>query len=111
MPRGGFRPGSGRPKKRTAKASTEDRPEAIGRAAKAKQLSPLEYMLSVMNDPRATRSRRDRMAQSAAPFVHKRTDEPEAKKGKKELQQEAAHRIATGRFEVPQPPRLVSNRP
>lgn len=51
------------------------------------------------------------MAQSAAPFVHKRTDEPEAKKGKKELQQEAAHRIATGRFEVPQPPRLVSNRP
>jgi phage terminase small subunit len=41
----------------------------------AKQESPLDYMLSVMNDVDADVARRDRMAIAAAPFVHSRVGE------------------------------------
>jgi hypothetical protein len=58
MPRGGFRPGAGRPK-----GSKTARPG----------VAPLEYMLAVMNDVAADDARRDRMAIAAAPFVHARS--------------------------------------
>jgi hypothetical protein len=45
--------------------------------------TPLEYMLSVMNDNEADISRRDRMAIAAAPYVHGRP--PEADLGKKQI--------------------------
>lgn len=100
MARGGFRAGAGRPKGTTygqARVETE--------AAKAAQ-TPLEYMLSVMNDPKADNSRRDRMAVAAAPFVHSRPGD--APKGKKEERQEAAERVH-GKYAVPQPPRHAVN--
>jgi phage terminase small subunit len=52
------------------------------------RLSPLEYMLAVMNDPDADDARRDRMAIAAAPFVHARA--ADAKLGKKEETEQAA---------------------
>jgi len=66
-------------------------------------MSPLEYMLSVMNDAGADPSRRDRMAQAAAPFVHARAGEA----GKKEAAAENAKKVAQGRFAPAAPPKLV----
>jgi phage terminase small subunit len=77
MSRGGFRPGAGRPfgslngtgkpRRRIPKDIRDD-------AAKA-GVSPLQFMLSVMNDPYEDDARRDRMAIAAAPFCHARADE------------------------------------
>jgi hypothetical protein len=39
-------------------------------AAKATGILPLDYMLSVMRDPRADDKRRDAMAAAAAPYLH-----------------------------------------
>ena len=68
MPRGGRRPGAGRP------------PGSLGADGKARLLianrprgvAPLEFMLAVMRDESQPRGIRDRMAISAAPFMHVR---------------------------------------
>jgi hypothetical protein len=65
MARGGYRPGAGRPRKYAADAEITGGPE---------DLSPLSYMLTVMNDAAADPARRDRMAVSAAPYCHPRAD-------------------------------------
>ena len=52
------------------------------------RISPLDYMLSVMNDPGVDDARRDRMAIAAAPYVHVRA--ADAKPGRKEAAEEAA---------------------
>lgn len=68
MARGGYRPFSGRPKG----ARTRSRiPDDIVRDAGKVGLSPLDYMLAVMNDPDADPKRRDRMAITAASFCHR----------------------------------------
>lgn len=72
--------------------------------AERENLSPLDYMLSVMNDPSADPARRDRMAQAAAPYVHAKPGD--APKGKKEERQEAANRAAVGKFAVPDGPSI-----
>lgn len=68
MPRGGPRPGAGRPR-REPLPTVKTAPD-IRAAAKAAKLSPLDYMLAVLNDETADEARRDRMAQAAAPYVH-----------------------------------------
>lgn len=71
MPKqGGFRAGSGRPKGATAAASQK----AIEFEAKRVGLTPLQYMISVMNDPEVDPIRRDRMATCAAPYCHAKAD-------------------------------------
>lgn len=40
------------------------------RAIAASGLTPLEYMLKVMRNPKAPDDRRDEMAKAAAPYVH-----------------------------------------
>jgi len=100
MARGGSRPGAGRPRK----GDETVKPAAVKREARAVKLSPLDYMLAVMNDEDVDQARRDRMAQAAAPYVHPKM-EAQAK-GKKEERQEAAERAA-GKFAPPQPPKLV----
>jgi hypothetical protein len=65
-------------------------------------------MLSVMNDPKADASRRDRMAQAAAPFVHARTAPKE--RTQKDAQAEQAQAAAAGRFSPAAPPRLVHSK-
>ena len=47
--------------------------EAV-RGARELNLTPLEYMLSVVNDGEADPTRRDRMAQAAAPYVHPKAE-------------------------------------
>ena len=71
-------------------------------------MTPLEYMLSVMNDDDQDPTRRDRMAMAAAPYVHARASD--VAPGKKEQKQEAAEKVAAGKFAPRGGPRLaVSN--
>jgi hypothetical protein len=83
---GGARPGAGRPKKQLSAPDIQ--------AAVAAGMTPLEYMLSVMRDPAVDGSRRDRMAISAAPYVHPRAIE--ATVGKKDKAQAAAETAGEG---------------
>lgn len=80
MARGGARPGAGRPKGAGKGSSVKATAEQAVKAAKKLRLSPLEYMLSVMNDAEADPARRDRMAQAAAPFVHPKAEAPKTSK-------------------------------
>jgi hypothetical protein len=86
MARGGYRPGAGRPK------GPAEKP--IDKAARKAGLSPLDYMLAVMNDEAAEDVRRDRMAIAAAPFVHAKPGD--APKGKKEEATEKAASAGVG---------------
>jgi hypothetical protein len=80
MPRGGARPGAGR------KRNVPLVPPGG---------TPLDYMLAVMRDERATPARRDKMALAAAPFVHQRMsptipDGDDQPTGKKAVEARAA---------------------
>lgn len=108
MARGGYRPGAGRPKGTTKAAAKADAPAAIKREAKKAGLTPLDYMLQVMNDAEADDARRDRMAIAAAPFVHVKPAEVQG--GVKAERQKRGEEVASsgGRFSAPSPPlRLV----
>lgn len=65
MPKGGKRPGAGRPKGARNRATEEARAMAEETGE-----TPLSYMLRVMRDAEADEKRRDAMAQAAAPYVH-----------------------------------------
>ena len=65
MPRGGKRPGAGRPPGAISKST-----RAILEAVAAGGEMPLEYMLRIMRDPREPAARRDEMAKAAAPYLH-----------------------------------------
>lgn len=106
MARGGYRPGAGRPKSSTGATS----PAKIRKSARKLNLSPLEYMLSVMNDPSGDTARRDRMAIAAAPFVHGRA-EGDGAKGEREKQADRAIAVGVGKYSTPPPPPklVVSN--
>ena len=67
---------------------TQPLPEGAPASARLAGLSPLDYMLTVINDPAASVTRRDRMAIAAAPYVHPRAGD--FKRGKKVRQAEAA---------------------
>lgn len=104
MARGGPRPGAGRPKgAKTARMDIDD-------DAQAAEMSPLDYMLSVMRNTKADATRRDRMAQAAAPFVHARAEAatPTRKEQAAVAAQDAA---STGTFAPPSGPKLVVNNP
>lgn len=91
MPRGGARPGAGRPKK-----SSAPKKPYVGEDG-----MPLDFMLAVMRDPEADLRLRAAMAEKAAPYCHRRLsplsadDEPELPLpgpiGKKEAELAAAH--------------------
>ncbi len=80
MSRGGFRAGAGRPKLGEPTFAQE-----IATEATKGGVTPLEYMLAIINDPDADQSRRDRMAQAAAPYVHPKAGEagPQGKKAER----------------------------
>lgn len=105
MARGGYRPGAGRPKK-SGGASKGDLVAEAKREARKSGMSPLEYMLAVMNDEGGDPDRRDKMAIAAAPYVHAKADATAA--GKKEQRQANAEKSASGgRFAAPSGPKLV----
>ena len=108
MARGGYRPGAGRPRKEAGKAPIiRDEEHARKPQKSLGGKSPLEYMLDVMNDDAAEDARRDKMAMAAAPYVHLKADE--AKIGKKEERQQAAEKVAAGKFAPRSGPRLAVN--
>jgi hypothetical protein len=65
MPKGGKRAGAGRPR-----GSLQKRHKVI--VEDPTELMPVEWMLAVLRDPEAEQSRRDRMAEVAAPYLHPR---------------------------------------
>jgi hypothetical protein len=67
MAKGGKRVGAGR-----KRGSLTKRTREVARAVAKTGITPLEYMLKVMRNPRADADRRDRMAAAAAPFMHPR---------------------------------------
>lgn len=101
MPRGGFRPGAGRPKKnkqdRTTEETHDENPSELSPVAD----TPLEYMLAVLRDPTASADRKDRLAIAAAPFMHPKKGES----GKKEERASAAKKASSGRFAPAAPPK------
>ena len=92
MPRGGYRPGAGRPRGSKNRTTLGVMPQQVQTAARELQLDPLTYMLSVMNDPAADPARRDRMAIAAAPYAHPRAGDV----GKKERAEAAALEAGNG---------------
>lgn len=105
MASGGFRAGAGRPKgAKTPRAKPIKVAPDIKKAARQSGMSPLDYMLTVMNSDDIDSERRDRMAIAAAPYVHAKASD--AAGGKKEQAQSEAERLAgDGRFAVPAPPK------
>jgi hypothetical protein len=83
MPSGGYRPGAGRPKGgknapkagKVVKANIE--PKVIDLTG---QLTPLEFMLQIIQNPEADTLRRDRMAIAAAPYCHPRVSDQRVSK-------------------------------
>jgi hypothetical protein len=53
------------------------------------KMLPLDYLLMVINDPKADSDRKDRLAIAAAPYCHPRLIEPK-RAGKKDQQAKAA---------------------
>ncbi len=121
MARGGYRPGSGpqkgakyRPrapkpdgvikKKRINKPKgSPGIPTDITKVAAAENITPLAYMLKVMNDPNEDKNMRARMAAAAVPYMHPRKGEGA---GKKEKKSERAKTAGEGRFRTSAPPQL-----
>lgn len=108
MPRGGYRPCSGRKKKSETEVVVTK--EDVSIAAAKSGMSPLEYMLAIMNDETVDGLRRDRMAVAAAPYVHPKVAEEKAATRKEEKQALAEERVAGGgRFSAPTPPHEMMN--
>jgi hypothetical protein len=93
MPYGGHRPGSGRPKKVVEKRPLHQIEDGV--AEDLERLTPLKYMLRVMNDPMTEAERRDRMAIAAAPYMHERAG-GDTKLGKKEIATQEAFEAGDG---------------
>lgn len=64
--------------------------------------TPLEYALNVMNDPRESKDRRDRLAVAAMPYVHMKKGEG----GKREKANENANNVSKGKFASAAAPKL-----
>jgi len=95
MARGGFRVGAGRPKGSKGKTAKSKRTTHTTRAAGTGTMTPLEFMLAVMRDPKQDRELRTRMAVAAAPYIHTRAGEG---KGKKNDQADKAKKAGAGKF-------------
>lgn len=128
MPRGGSRPGAGRPKKQAAVPDAPAKPAAKKQAPPkvdaegyktdpnwpfGKQgeepppdlsdLMPLDYLLEVMRDYTEERGRRMQAATLAAPYCHPKKGES----GKKDEKSAAAKKVAS-KFAPAAPPRLAA---
>ena len=85
MTRGGFRPGSGRPRgSKTARLPTPTTTEA-----EAGGLSPLGFLLAVVADEGQPVEVRLRAAAVAAPYVHPKAEAPSAKARREEAAETA----------------------
>jgi hypothetical protein len=116
MPRGGPRPGSGRPRlppdqtiigtrpqlNEDDKAALSGLPKSTDRARiidgelvlPPNWQLPLEYLVTAMNDPTASDARRDRIALGLAPYLHAR--KAEVGVGARQKAEEQAKRAGDG---------------
>jgi hypothetical protein len=76
-------------------------PDDIVVAASAKNQTPLEYLLSVMNDDKEDKNIRIRVAGMVAPFIHPK---PGERTGKKDEKEEKAQTAFTGKFKAGRSP-------
>ena len=83
----------------SADLTDDEKVEAI-----IENLTPLDYMLKVMNDPKEDKELRARMAQAAAPYMHPRKGEGI---GKKEDKQDRAKAAGEGKFQAGRAPLKV----
>jgi hypothetical protein len=86
MPRGGARPGGGRPVGSKDGYKRVRSPNAITLEPHRRAESPLQYLLDVMGDATVDPVRRDRAAVAAAQYLHRKADDA----GKKVLAAEEA---------------------
>lgn len=106
MAKGGYRPGAGRPKGAKTKHKKAETVTDINAAAASENLTPLEYMLEIMRNPKENADRRARMAIAAAPFCHARKGEGSGKEAKAER----AKAAGSGKFSPSRPPiKLIKN--
>jgi|GEM_PF-1833637 len=88
-----------------AEVAGAERKEGVGNftGGNAEVMTPLDYMIRIMNDSTADTETRLRAASLAAPYLHPRAgDGP----GKKEDAKERAKRAASGIFAPGKPPKL-----
>lgn len=104
MAKGGYRPGAGRPK--GSKTKTKKKVMDIEAAAASEHLTPLEYMLKIMRDPKEDPDRRARLAIAAAPFCHFRKGEGTGRTDKADRAKVAGG----GRFAAGKPPLALVKR-
>ena len=104
MPRGGARPGAGRPKGSTGTTAARAATSALraGDGGARRFQTALEFAMSVINDPAADMADKVRLAVAAMPYQHPKLAEQPA--GKKEEAAAAAERAASGRYATPATP-------
>lgn len=95
---GGIRPGAGRPPNEAQKL---DIPVPVGETLAHKD--PKVFLLALMNDLEADVKLRADAAKALMPFMHAKV----ADAGKKDQRQDAAKKVAGGKFAAAAPPKLV----
>lgn len=90
-------------KKEKATVKPEPKPEAPQIQPGKEDKTPLEYLVSVMNDPSVDEKIRLQAANWAAPYLHPKAS---TTKGKKEEREERAKQAGSGRFSASHPPKL-----
>ena len=95
---GGKRPGAGR---KPAEAVKLDIPVPVGETLAHKD--PKVFLLALMNDLEADVKLRADAAKALMPFMHTKLGEG----GKKDQKQDAAKKVAGGKFAAAAPPKLV----
>ena len=98
---GGARPGAGR-KPQPKEPQRLDIPVPVGETLAHKD--PKVFLLALMNDLEADVKLRADAAKALMPFMHTKLGEG----GKKDQQQDAAKRVAGGKFAAVAPPKLVA---
>ena len=88
MPRGGYRPGAGRPRGSGKMRKTASAPPSAAPAEGP--LDPVTYLTGVMNDPAADPARRDRAASLLLPYTSPRLSDN--RRGPRHFAREAALR-------------------
>lgn len=91
MAHGGARPGAGRPKGAQNKRTIEQ-----VEAVKATGMTPLEYLTSVYQDESADEAKRIDAAKAAAPYIHPKLTNIEAKIDASLSYEERLRRLADG---------------
>lgn len=91
----------------SAGVATNEVPTEAAADAASQDMTPLDYMLSVMRAPDADAARRDRMAIAAAPFMHPRK-EPVGEGKREKAALDAKDAVSRGKFSAAPPPKLAA---